>query len=68
MFQANVAQLAKGGWKICGPNNSLWKELFNARYLKGKHIMNYNFSQYDYVVWKGFYRNFNAIKTGMKWS
>lgn len=33
-YQANVAQFAKPGWKLCGGKYSFWTDLFNSRYLK----------------------------------
>lgn len=65
--EANIAHLAKTGWKILQNEDVCWANVFRQKYFKNQNILDYNIKSNDSYFWKGIVRSFNIAKEGLKW-
>ncbi|KAK4477283.1 hypothetical protein RD792_016497 [Penstemon davidsonii] len=65
--KANIALLAKVGWRTLNGENRLWGDTFRSKYLKNEDILAYKIKGGDSFTWKGVVRSLKEVERCIRW-
>lgn len=63
----NEAMLSKVVWKTLGGEKTIWMDLIQAKYLKGRSVLHYVSKPVDSPMWKGVSRCAQKLQTCFRW-
>lgn len=64
---ANLALVAKLGWRIITQQDNLWVQIIRAKYLRTKSFFNVTRTQRASFAWKGILQTRGIIFQGLRW-
>lgn len=64
--EVNTAFITKLCWSLCAELNKTWVQLVRSKYLRGKKILDFNYSrQQASWVWNGMRKCYDSLRRGM---